>query len=161
MPLVVVVGVVDDWPALPPELLLPLVPPPVCALKPSARKSAGATSHVDFIVVLLITGIVASRMMACQLPECRANNCQLTIPCCRAILSWLIFFLASVTAVSFSRFCWGLGAAAKWTASISDVLFAAGISWDVAHNLISGISYFAVWMVIWRGSLADMANVSD
>jgi hypothetical protein len=32
---------------------------------------------------------------------------------------------------------------------------------DVAHNLISGISYFAVWMVIWRGSLADMANVSD
>jgi hypothetical protein len=57
--------------------------------------------------------------------------------------------------------CWGLGAAAKWTASISDVLFAAGISWDVAHNLISGISYFAVWMVIWRGSLADMANVSD
>jgi hypothetical protein len=116
VPLVVVVGVVDDWPALPPEPLLPLVPPPVCALKPSARKSAGATSHVDFIVVLLITGIVASRMMACQLPECRANNCQLTIPCCRAILSWLIFFLASVTAVSFSRFCWGLGAAAKWTA---------------------------------------------
>jgi hypothetical protein len=45
--------------------------------------------------------------------------------------------------------------------SISDVLFAAGMSWDVAHNLISGISYFAVWMVIWRGSLADMANVSD
>ena len=45
--------------------------------------------------------------------------------------------------------------------SISDVLFAAGISWDVAHNLISGISYFAVWMVIWRGNLADMANASD
>jgi hypothetical protein len=39
--------------------------------------------------------------------------------------------------------------------------FAAGISWGVAHNLISGISYFAVWMLIWRGNLADMANVSD
>jgi hypothetical protein len=34
--------------------------------------------------------------------------------------------------------------------SISDVLFALGMSWDLAHNVVSGISYFLVWTWIWR-----------
>lgn len=34
--------------------------------------------------------------------------------------------------------------------SLSDVLFAAGLSWDVAHNAISGISYFLVWTYLWK-----------
>jgi len=34
--------------------------------------------------------------------------------------------------------------------SFSDVLFAAGIAWDIAHHVISGVSYFAVWTWIWR-----------
>jgi hypothetical protein len=42
-----------------------------------------------------------------------------------------------------------------------DVAAAFNRRGDSEGNLISGISYFAVWMVIWRGSLADMANVSD
>lgn len=35
--------------------------------------------------------------------------------------------------------------------SLSDLLFAQGLSWNVAHNAVSGISYFAVWEVLhWR-----------
>jgi hypothetical protein len=34
--------------------------------------------------------------------------------------------------------------------SLSDVLFAAGVPWDLAHNVISGISYFVVWVWIWN-----------
>lgn len=34
--------------------------------------------------------------------------------------------------------------------SFSDVLFARGLSWDLAHNVVSGISYYLVWMWIWR-----------
>jgi hypothetical protein len=34
--------------------------------------------------------------------------------------------------------------------SVSDVLFAAGLSWNLAHNVVSGISYFVVWIWIWK-----------
>jgi hypothetical protein len=34
--------------------------------------------------------------------------------------------------------------------TVSDVLFAIGIPWDLAHNVISGVSYFLIWMWIWR-----------
>jgi hypothetical protein len=34
--------------------------------------------------------------------------------------------------------------------SFSDVLFARGMSWDLAHNVVSGISYYLVWMWIWH-----------
>ena len=34
--------------------------------------------------------------------------------------------------------------------SVSDVLFAAGLSWNLAHNVVSGLSYFAVWIWIWK-----------
>lgn len=34
--------------------------------------------------------------------------------------------------------------------SVSDVLFAAGIPWDLAHNVISGVSYFLIWHWIWK-----------
>jgi hypothetical protein len=33
--------------------------------------------------------------------------------------------------------------------SVSDVLFALGLSWNLAHNVVSGIAYFAVWQVLW------------
>ena len=33
--------------------------------------------------------------------------------------------------------------------SFSDVLFAAGFPWNVAHNVIGGISYFIVWVWLW------------
>ncbi len=33
--------------------------------------------------------------------------------------------------------------------SFSDVLFAQGLSWNLAHNVVSGIAYFAVWQVLW------------
>ena len=33
--------------------------------------------------------------------------------------------------------------------SVSDVLFAAGLPWNLAHNVLSGISYFLVWVWIW------------
>jgi hypothetical protein len=34
--------------------------------------------------------------------------------------------------------------------SFSDVLFAAGVSWDLAHNVVSGLAYFLVWIGIWH-----------
>jgi hypothetical protein len=34
--------------------------------------------------------------------------------------------------------------------SFSDVLFAKGLSWDLAHNVVSGICYFAIWTWIWK-----------
>ena len=34
--------------------------------------------------------------------------------------------------------------------SLSDVLFSAGLNWDLAHNAVSGIAYCAVWVWIWR-----------
>jgi hypothetical protein len=55
----------------------------------------------------------------------------------------------------------GLCAAAKMDGFNLRYSFRCRHFLGVAHNLISGISYFAVWMVIWRRSLADMANVSD
>jgi hypothetical protein len=34
--------------------------------------------------------------------------------------------------------------------SVSDVLYAQGLSWDLAHNAISGVSYFLVWTYLWK-----------
>lgn len=34
--------------------------------------------------------------------------------------------------------------------SFSDVLFAKGLSWDLAHNVVSGLSYFLVWTYLWK-----------
>ncbi len=34
--------------------------------------------------------------------------------------------------------------------SFSDVLFATGLSWNLAHNVVSGFSYFLVWKWIWQ-----------
>ncbi len=33
--------------------------------------------------------------------------------------------------------------------SFSDVLFAQGLSWNLAHNVVSGVSYFVVWQALW------------
>ncbi len=34
--------------------------------------------------------------------------------------------------------------------SFSDLLFAWGLSWNLAHNAVSGVAYFVVWMWIWN-----------
>jgi hypothetical protein len=34
--------------------------------------------------------------------------------------------------------------------SVSDVLFAAGVPWDLAHGIVGGLAYFAVWVWIWN-----------
>jgi hypothetical protein len=44
--------------------------------------------------------------------------------------------------------------------TISDILFATGLPWDLAHNVISGISYFAVWVWIWS-RLGKMQRVQN
>lgn len=40
--------------------------------------------------------------------------------------------------------------------SLSDILFAAGLPWDLAHNVISGITYFIVWVWIWRSRYSPL-----
>jgi hypothetical protein len=52
--------------------------------------------------------------------------------------------LAFMAALAIGMFCFNVV-----RLSISDMLFAAGLSWDVAHNVISGVSYFIVWVWIW------------
>lgn len=42
--------------------------------------------------------------------------------------------------------------------SVSDILFAIGLPWNLAHNVISGVSYFAVWVWIWRQLRAEKAE---
>jgi hypothetical protein len=34
--------------------------------------------------------------------------------------------------------------------SFSDVMFAAGVAWDLAHNVVSGVCYFVIWTWIWN-----------
>jgi hypothetical protein len=53
--------------------------------------------------------------------------------------------LAFMAAVAAAMFCFNV-----FRLSVSDVLFAAGLPWNIAHNVISGISYFVVWVWIWR-----------
>ncbi len=33
---------------------------------------------------------------------------------------------------------------------LSDILFEHGLSWNLAHNFVAGLAYFAVWMAIGR-----------
>lgn len=49
-----------------------------------------------------------------------------------------------MTAVAAGLFCFNV-----FRLSVSDVLFAAGLPWNLAHNVVSGISYFVVWLWIW------------
>jgi hypothetical protein len=53
--------------------------------------------------------------------------------------------LGFMAVVAAAMFCFNV-----FRLSVSDVLFAAGLSWNVAHNVISGISYFMVWFWIWN-----------
>jgi len=83
VPLVVVVGVVDDEPAVPVcEPLLSAVPLPVlpvCALKASASKSAGDAIHTFFIFINSYCPVVFSWLAAQVFITC-VNKCQHRIP---------------------------------------------------------------------------------
>jgi hypothetical protein len=47
--------------------------------------------------------------------------------------------------------------------TVSDILFAVGLPWDLAHNVVSGITYFAVWVWVWSrlGKLLHSPTVTD
>jgi hypothetical protein len=60
----------------------------------------------------------------------------------RRTLPWNVGFMGAVAA---AMFCFNV-----FRLSVSDALFAAGLPWNIAHNVISGISYFVVWMWIWN-----------
>lgn len=53
--------------------------------------------------------------------------------------------LGFLALVALGMFCFNV-----FRLSVSDSLFSAGLSWDLAHNVVSGISYFAVWVWIWH-----------
>ena len=57
----------------------------------------------------------------------------------------VVWNLSLLATVALGMFCFNV-----FRLSVSDVLFAAGLSWDLAHNVISGISYFVVWVWIWK-----------
>jgi hypothetical protein len=51
----------------------------------------------------------------------------------RAIVLALVLFVFNVSRLTFSN-----------------VLFNAGINWDLAHNVVGGFCYFAVWVWLWN-----------
>src|SRR4051812_16496856 len=44
--------------------------------------------------------------------------------------------------------------------SFSDVLFAYGLSWNVAHNVVSGVAYFLIWTFVWKRTRQPVAPKS-
>jgi hypothetical protein len=65
----------------------------------------------------------------------------------------LLWNLRWSVAANFGFFAWfavALFVFNVFRLSLSDVLFSVGLNWDVAHNAVSGITYFAVWVWIWR-----------
>ena len=63
---------------------------------------------------------------------------------------WNLAFLLAVAAGFFAFNVFRL--------SVSDVLFAFGLPWNVAHNAISGGAYFAVWAWLWRSKYSPLAQ---
>ncbi|HWR16933.1 MAG TPA: hypothetical protein VN577_19045 [Terriglobales bacterium] len=59
----------------------------------------------------------------------------------RATLRSNLLFLAGFTLVLFAVNIVRL--------SLSDVLVARGLSWNMGHNVVSGISYFLLWKFVW------------
>ena len=51
----------------------------------------------------------------------------------RALVLALVLFVFNVVRLSFSN-----------------VLFNAGLNWDLAHNAVGGVCYFAVWVWLWN-----------
>ena len=70
----------------------------------------------------------------------------------RRNLAWNAAFIAIVAA---AMFCFNV-----FRLSVSDMLFAAGLPWDLAHNVISGISYFLVWVWIWKRLTRHSSSVA-
>ena len=69
----------------------------------------------------------------------------------------LLYNVGFLFGVAAGMFCFNV-----FRLSVSDVLFADGLSWDLAHNVVSGISYFVVWVWIWkRLRLETPASTSD
>jgi hypothetical protein len=79
------------------------------------------------------------------------NACTFIDVWCGAIpLLWNLKRTLSQNSVFFACFAVVLFAFNVFRLSVSDVLFSAGLSWNIAHNVVSGIAYFAVWVWIWR-----------
>lgn len=70
---------------------------------------------------------------------------------CGAIpLLWSLRRTISGNLLSLLLFTAALFAFNVFRLSFSDVLYAAGLPWDVAHNAMGGVAWFVVWMWIWK-----------
>jgi hypothetical protein len=79
------------------------------------------------------------------------NACTFADVLCGALpLLWNLRKTIAQNLMRFAIFCVVLIAFNVFRLSVSDVLFAQGLSWDLAHNVISGISYFLVWTYLWK-----------
>ncbi|HVO61663.1 MAG TPA: hypothetical protein VMT53_12045, partial [Terriglobales bacterium] len=86
-------------------------------------------------------GVVYRYVNACTF----VDVCFGSVPLLWNIRHSLVRNLSFMGTVALGMFCFNV-----CRLSFSDILFAAGVPWDVAHNVISGISYFLVWVWIWR-----------
>ena len=86
-------------------------------------------------------GVVYRYVNACTFVDVWFGSVPLLWKMARSVARNLSF-MAAVAVLMFSFNVFRL--------SVSDVLFSAGLPWNLAHNVISGLSYFLVWVWIWR-----------
>ncbi|MBA3914836.1 MAG: hypothetical protein H0X25_13515 [Acidobacteriales bacterium] len=86
-------------------------------------------------------GVLYQYVISCTFADVLCGAIPLVWNLRRSIL-WNVAYLLAMGAGMFAFNIFRL--------SVSDAIFAAGISWAVAHSVISGISYFAVWVWLWE-----------
>ena len=59
-------------------------------------------------------------------------------------LAWIVLFALGLLAFNIFRL------------SVSDLLFSAGLSWNLAHNAVSGVAYFVVWLWLWNNRYSPL-----
>ncbi len=107
--------------------------------------------HLQRIAVdqVIYRGAVYRYAIACTMADAYCGTIPLIWDTSRTIVRNIAFVLAfGVVLIVFN--------VSRLT--FSDVLFAQGINWDLAHNVISGVCYFILWeWILSRGMLKRRA----
>ena len=109
-----------------------------------------ANLRLDLLAGIHLQRIAADAVMWKGLPYRYENPCTFidvwfgSIPLLWNLRRSAARNLSFIAAVAVGMFCFNV-----FRLSVSDVLFATGLPWNLAHNVISGLSYFLVWVWIW------------
>lgn len=99
-----------------------------------------ATTRVSFDTIL-IQGQIFQFLIACTFVDVTLASIPLLWNFKKPLLknvSWLMAAAVLLFGFNIARL------------EIGQVLYAHGVSWTLAHEVLGGFSYFAVWVLIWR-----------